>query len=137
MRPLDRPRLATRCVVVVEDELLLRIALAEELRAVGVRVIETGTADEAWDYLRAVGGVDLIFSDICMPGSMGGIDLARRVKERFPDLSVILTSGSHNFHEPGIKFLAKPYEFDRAVQLILDALPMTGDGTACDTAQHG
>ncbi|HEY5226235.1 MAG TPA: response regulator [Methylovirgula sp.] len=137
MTPLARPKLAGRRVLVVEDELLLRIALAADLRAAECDVVETGSADEAWDYLQAGGAVDLVFSDICMPGAMDGVELADRLKGRYPNLSVILTSGSHHLHEPDVKFLAKPYEFDHAVQFILDALTLRQGDTVYDAARHG
>lgn len=137
MKPLAGPQFAALRVLVVEDEVLVRIALAGELRAAGVNVIETGSADEAWDYLLAGGAVDLVFSDVCMPGSMNGLELVRRVKMQHPELSVILTSGSLSLNEEGVQFLAKPYDFDDAVRVILDTLALKQSGAAYGAVSHG
>jgi CheY-like chemotaxis protein len=115
---------ATPYVLLVEDEVLIRALLAEALRAAGLCVVEAANADEAWDYLQAGGEASLLFSDIQMPGSMNGVELARRVKERFPGIKLLLTSGN-----PGPKnitelapFLAKPYRLDAAAKMALDTL---------------
>lgn len=137
MRPRARQALADRRVLMAEDELLVRIAFAEDLRAAGVTVVETGNADEAWGYLQAGGPADLVFSDICMPGSIDGLELARRIKQHYPYLSVILTSGSCGPGKTeGIQFLPKPYDFGRAIQVILDILSLKRDA-AYDIARHG
>ncbi|TAL77451.1 MAG: response regulator [Beijerinckiaceae bacterium] len=137
MKPLAGPQFAALRVLIVEDELLVRMALAAELRVTGVNVIETGSADEAWDYLLAGGAADLIFSDICMPGSMNGLELAHRVKKQHPELGVILTSGSCCLDEEGVKFLAKPYDFDNAVRVILETLALKQSGAAYGAVIHG
>lgn len=137
MKPLARPQFAALRVLIVEDEVLVRIALAGELRAAGVNVIETGSADEAWDYLLAGGAADLIFSDVCMPGSMDGLELAHRVKMQHPELCVILTSGSRSLDEEGVRFLSKPYDFDNAVRVILDTLALKQSGAAYGAVSHG
>lgn len=115
---------ATPYVLLVEDEVLIRAMLAEALRGAGLCVVEAANADEAWDYLQAGGQAALLFSDIQMPGSMNGVELARRVKERFPGIKLLLTSGN-----PGPKnitelapFLAKPYRLDAAAKMALDTL---------------
>ncbi len=124
MVPQPRPQMDELRVLVIEDEVLIRIAIAEQLRAAGLSVIETVSADEAWAYLQAGGEADLVFSDICMPGAMDGLEFARRVKDRYPDLHIILTSG--NFKRGTVeglgRFLPKPYAFDQAVQFVLKTL---------------
>jgi len=111
-------------VLVIEDEVLIRIALAEELRAAGLTVVETVNADEAWAYLKAGGRVELVFSDIAMPGTMDGIEFARRLRKYYPDVHVILTSG--NTQKAAVTdlglFLPKPYSFDAAVKTIREIL---------------
>src|SRR5690348_8360592 len=62
-------------VMIVEDEVLVRFPIAEALRAEGLEIIEASNADEAWSYLLSRQTVDLIFSDIQMPGSMDGLEL--------------------------------------------------------------
>jgi CheY-like chemotaxis protein len=111
-------------VLLVEDEVLLRNLVAEELRACGCRVIEAGRADEAIAYLEAGGGADLVFSDVQLPGAANGVDLARRLRELDGTLPVFLTSATAT---PGDakgdwRFIPKPYDIPRLVDDILAAL---------------
>jgi two-component system, response regulator PdtaR len=124
MVPQSRTQVDEPRVLLVEDEVLIRAAIAEEMRAAGLNVIETVNADEAWCYLKAGGRVDLIFSDIAMPGTMDGLAFAKRVKEKFPDIPVVLTSGNAQYAAEVVtgRFLQKPYSFDDAVKLVLQAL---------------
>jgi CheY-like chemotaxis protein len=80
-------------VLVVEDEVIVRMTIAEYLRDEGYDVIEAGTADEALAVLQRGTDIDLVFTDVRMPGSIDGCELARRVRARWPKLPVILTSG--------------------------------------------
>jgi CheY-like chemotaxis protein len=114
-------------VLLVEDEALIRALLADELRVSGLTVVEAGTADEAWDYLTAGGRADLVFSDVTMPGSMDGVELAKRVRESYPRVKVIVTSGNpgpRNVSELGV-FLPKPYRLDRATEMTLKILGLS------------
>jgi two-component system, response regulator PdtaR len=122
----SKPR--TSYVLVVEDEALIRVLISEELRIAGLSVIEASNADEAWSYAEAGGPIDLLFSDFQMPGSMSGLDLARKLKQLSPNLDVIITSGRVKPEEiSGIgAFLAKPYLPERAVAVVLAALQSKG-----------
>jgi CheY-like chemotaxis protein len=80
-------------VLVVEDEFIVRMTIAEYLRDEGYDVIEAATADEALVVLEKRTDIDLVFSDVRMPGSIDGCELARQVRTRWPALPVILTSG--------------------------------------------
>lgn len=115
-------------VLIVEDESLIRSAIADELREIGLTVVEAANADEAWRYLNGGAPVDIVFSDVQMPGSMNGIELARRLKAAHPALPVILTSG--NTPAAAIEgiapFLPKPYQFDLAVSYIVGVLKKHG-----------
>lgn len=110
-------------VLLVEDEPLLRAFIAEELRAAGLCVVEAGDGDEAWGYAAAGGDFDLLFSDIQMPGSMSGTDLARKLKSQTPDLDVFLTSGRAEWdRQAGARaFFRKPYAFDEVVAAVVAA----------------
>jgi two-component system, cell cycle sensor histidine kinase and response regulator CckA len=77
---------------VVEDNVALRRIVLRQLAGMGYRVIETYDAPSAVRILEET-KVDLIFSDIVMPGGMSGIDLALLIRERWPDIKVLLTSG--------------------------------------------
>ena len=108
------------CVLVVEDEFLVRYAISDELREAGFRVIEANNADEAWKYLTAGGRADLIFSDVQMPGTLNGIDLARRTRKEFPAIPLILTSGNADPKTIGgiAHFVHKPYRMGDVISLI-------------------
>lgn len=110
-------------VLIVEDELITRMALAMTLRAEGLEVLEAVNADEAWSRLERR-PVDLVFSDVRMHGTMDGVELARRVRARFPATRVILTSGHYvpREAEEDFLFLPKPYELSRMSRLLADCL---------------
>ena len=80
-------------ILVVEDEALVRMVIADYLRECGYRVIEAATADEALAILKAESRIQILFSDIEMPGELNGFGLARWAREHRPDLAVLLTSG--------------------------------------------
>ena len=105
-------------LLVVEDEVFVRMMVAEELRDVGFPVLEAAHADEAIDILRHVPGIKLMISDIRMPGSMDGIALARLARFEHPDIKIIFACGSHcrinSVRHEGL-FL-KPYDVPGLVQ---------------------
>ncbi|WP_119303639.1 response regulator [Dongia deserti] len=89
--PASRPT-----ILVVEDEVLVRLDIAAFLRSRGFRVLEAGNAYEAIQLLDAEQDIDLVFSDITMPGSLNGMDLARWVRHKHNRVKVLLTSGTAN-----------------------------------------
>jgi CheY-like chemotaxis protein len=100
-------------VLVVEDEALIRFAIADELRAAGYTVAEARDADEAIDLLETHPEIRLVFTDIDMPGSMDGIRLSAVVADRWPPVRIVVTSGkgapAAGVLPGGSRFLAKPY----------------------------
>jgi CheY-like chemotaxis protein len=125
-RGLSQQELCT--VLVVEDEPLVRFMVAEELRDSGMRVIEAGTADEALERLRAGNPVDFVFADIELPGSMNGLELARRVQADFPNLEFLMTLGRAPAHDAASRrpFIPKPYDVAEVIDRIRAALDVTG-----------
>jgi len=98
-----------RVVLVVEDEVILRMAVSAHRREAGLIVIEAVDAEEAVELLRANHKIGLVFSDITMPGTMDGDQLAEWISERYPAIRILLTSGiSQRGRQP---FIAKPYSF--------------------------
>ena len=87
--------LASHTVLVVEDEMLVRMPIAEYLRDCGYNVVEAGDAREAIAAVDADGPVSLVFSDVRMPGTMDGFGLAEWFRLHHPDVPVLLTSGYH------------------------------------------
>jgi CheY-like chemotaxis protein len=103
----DRP-----CILIVEDELLTRIAAAEFLRDCGFTVIEVANAAEARLVVSSKAVVDLVFTDIQMPGDMDGRSLAGWLAREKPKLPVILTSArleGDTYSRGQRRFIRKPY----------------------------
>ena len=112
------PGSAPARILVVEDEALIRFAMAEALRELGVSVVEAASADEAWRYLTVGGSVDLVFTDHLMPGSMTGAQLAARIRRKYPIVIVVVTSGYFNDRKWSEPVVAKPYDlFETATSL--------------------
>lgn len=111
-------------VLIVEDEPIIRADLADELRQAGFTVIEAANADEALGHYAAMTEIDLVFTDVKMPGSLDGLELARRIQEDNPFLPLIITSGNEISEQVGDlgRFLPKPYSADEAVALVFKAL---------------
>jgi len=111
--PASEPR-----ILVVEDEPLIRFAIAEALRELDVCVVEAATADEAWGYLASGGQADLVFTDHLMPGSMTGGQLAVRISQQYPALKVIVVSAYFNDRGWSGRVVRKPYKLqETAVEL--------------------
>jgi CheY-like chemotaxis protein len=81
-------------VLVVEDEVLIRSAVAEYLRTSGNLVVEAANAAEALAVFAAGVAIDVVFSDIHMPGGMDGLSLAHWIHQHYPAVRVVLTSGN-------------------------------------------
>lgn len=103
-------------VLVVEDEVLIRLSITEYLQECGFKVLDASNASEAQSILEGGRSVDVLFTDVQMPGAMDGFSLARWVKARFPDMRVILTSGVARMARDAAdlcdhaSFVAKPYD---------------------------
>jgi signal transduction histidine kinase len=110
-------------VLVVEDDVLVRDVLGPALESHGFHVLSAGNADEALQLL-AQHRVDIVFSDIVMPGSMNGAKLAELVRRDHPRVPVVLASGysEHAGVPADIRILAKPYELSAVVATLRQAL---------------
>jgi DNA-binding NtrC family response regulator len=112
-------------VIVTEDEALLRAVAVALLNDEGFVTIEAEHAAAALKIceLRAQ-ETDVLFTDVRMPGAMNGLELARRVRERWPWILVIIVSGHLGLDElpEGARFLSKPYDMRRVADII-SALP--------------
>jgi DNA-binding NtrC family response regulator len=123
----DKPNPAARqtTVLVVEDEILIRLMIAEELRADGFAVIEAASADEAETVLHSTVSIDLMFTDVRMPGRLNGVALAERARGLRPDLKVVVTSGQAPdwASSPAIDaFFRKPYDVAQVIERIRNLL---------------
>lgn len=119
-------------MLIVEDETLIRINAIEVIEAAGYEVVEAANADIAISILELRNDIRLIFTDIDMPGSMDGIKLAHFVKNRWPPIKIIATSGHTKVEiqdlPEGSHFLAKPYAAEIVTRAI-HQLIRTGDST--------
>jgi CheY-like chemotaxis protein len=99
-------------IMVVDDDVFERMGASFMFSDAGYRVLEAGNADEALLALESNSDVRLLFTDVSIPGSMSGADLAHQVAERWPAVRIIVTSGRPRpVRLPaGTRFHAKPYE---------------------------
>lgn len=104
-------------VLVVEDEFLIRIDLAEHLQEAGYRTIEAGSASEAISALENDRSIRIVFTDIQMPGAMDGIALATYVRNRWPPTIIVISSArfSGDMRElpSDCGLFGKPYDWAR------------------------
>ncbi len=120
-------------IVVVEDDAMVRAFAAEQLRDLGYDVHEAANGAEALALLAALAQVDLLFTDVVMPGGMNGRQLADEARRRDPQLGVLFASGytenaivHHGRLDPGVELLSKPYrrgDLARRVRMLLDDEP--------------
>jgi CheY-like chemotaxis protein len=100
-------------VLVVEDELLVRLDLVETLQRAGYRTYEAGTARDAISLLEKHAEIRVVFTDIEMPGTMDGLALAHYVRFRWPPTIIVISSGqlrpTQELLPSQVDFLAKPY----------------------------
>jgi DNA-binding response OmpR family regulator len=112
----------------VEDEVLIRMAVTDYLRDCGYRVVEAGNGDEAMALLKTDAELDILFSDVNLPGVINGFALAQWIRRERPGMRVILTSGiaksareAHELCEEG-PLMEKPYdhrEVERRIRTLL------------------
>jgi CheY-like chemotaxis protein len=114
-------------VLVVEDEMLLRMRAVDMVEDAGYAPIEAIDADEAVKILESRSDIALMFTDIQMPGSMDGLGLARAVHKRWPPIKIIIVSGALTLSDIDIpsdsRFFGKPLE---AGEMIAEMQNMIG-----------
>jgi two-component system, response regulator PdtaR len=108
-------------VLIVDDEILIRLTAADGFVDAGFAVLEAANGDEALTVLEANPTVDALFTDVNMPGSIDGFGLARAAGERWPNLAVVVSSG--RIARPGdlpreAAFISKPYSPDVAAMIV-------------------
>lgn len=110
-------------VLFVEDDTLVRESVASALAQAGFTVLTADSADRALSMLDTGTSVDVLFSDIVMPGSLNGIELAKAVRERFPQMKVMLATGysESRILLPGVRVLPKPYDVVDVVKVLAEA----------------
>jgi two-component system, response regulator PdtaR len=112
-------------VLIVEDEILIRMDAVDMIRTAGFDVVEAANADEAILILEDRLDITVVFTDIQMPGSMDGLKLAAAIRGRWPPIKIVATSGLLKISEDdlpsGSRFLSKPYS-DRQIVGVLREL---------------
>ena len=117
--------MATATVLFVEDEALISDLVCDVLTEGGFDVHLEDTADAALRYLEDGNEIDVLFTDINVPGDIDGAELASRAREMRPELPVIYTSGRASPGElvPRSVFVNKPYDLDDLCKLIRRLAP--------------
>jgi DNA-binding NtrC family response regulator len=113
---------APTTVLIVEDEILIRMSSAATLEDAGFRILEAGSVAEAMEILLANDDIDVLMTDVRMPGTMDGLDLVALVHRRHPDIRAIVVSGNTSAEDAcnagAIGFLPKPYMAHSLVRAI-------------------
>ncbi len=107
-------------VLVVEDEPLIRDVASTAISDAGFEVIEAASAAEALDVLRTRADVGVLFTDVDMPGSLDGLELATLVHEQWPAIQLVVTSG-RGLRGPvpdDGRFVPKPYRLDDMIETV-------------------
>jgi CheY-like chemotaxis protein len=113
-------------ILVVEDEALIRMGAVQMLEEAGFEVVEAWNAHDAMDVLEKRSDVRAVFTDINMPGTWDGMRLARMIRDRWPPIHLIVTSG---LVSPGMKdwptggrFIPKPYDAAHVIATLRELL---------------
>src|SRR5258708_37190051 len=117
-------------VLVVEDEMLLRMRAVDIVEDAGFTPLEAVNGDDAFAILESRSDIDLLFTDIQMPGTMDGLKLAHAVHARWPSIKIMLVSGqvtpSETERPADSRFYGKPLEVKK---MIAELQEMLGQGT--------
>jgi len=109
-------------ILVVEDEFLVRMQAVDVIEQAGFDVVDASNADEAISLLETREDIRIVFTDVEMPGSMDGLRLARAIRNRWPPVELILTSGRRRFGSNEIpargQFVPKPYSPNVLIAMI-------------------
>src|SRR5690606_37211392 len=107
----------------VEDDALVRETVRPALESAGYEVTVAENGVDALRVLESDEGIELLFSDIVMPGEVSGIDLASLVQQRFPHIRIVLASGysERRIALPHVRTLAKPYDISTLVTALNEA----------------
>jgi two-component system, response regulator PdtaR len=113
-------------VLLVEDEVLLRMDAAEFLETEGFAVIESTNGEHASTVIRDHANIHVLFTDVHLPGALNGVELAHLARRRWPSIAVLIVSGRALPREAemplGSRFLEKPYAQHVVVRHIRDLI---------------
>jgi CheY-like chemotaxis protein len=130
----------TETVLLVDDDEIVRVTVASMMEDLGYTIIEASSGAEALAILERGEKIDLLFTDVVMPGSLNGRQLADRARSRDPNLKVLFTSGytenaivHHGRLDAGTELLSKPYNRDQLaakLRRVLDGPSRDGQATS-------
>jgi PAS domain S-box-containing protein len=130
--PLRLPQGSSETILVVEDDALVRSYVVAQLHSLGYLTLEATNAAEALTVAGGAAKIDLVLSDIVMPGGMNGRQLADELAKRWPTLKVLFTSGyaedvimHHGRLDPGVHLLSKPYRKSDLARMVRAAIDET------------
>ncbi|MBW8296388.1 response regulator [Sphingopyxis sp.] len=119
--------MSERTILLVEDEFLIRMMLSESLREEGYTVLEASDGEEGLAVLQSGQQVDLMITDVRMPGGIDGMELTRRSNALAPSRPVIVCSGHLVSSEAALAdvFLAKPFPAETLVRAVTKLMGTT------------
>ncbi len=113
-------------MLVVEDDLLIRMGVVAMIEDAGIEVVEATNADDAMVVLKSRPDITVVFTDIEMPGSMDGLKFSFAVRDRWPPIRLIIASGRlppRSDEMPGkTTFLRKPYTEAAVIEAVQRAI---------------
>jgi CheY-like chemotaxis protein len=129
VRETVHPSGGTETILLVEDDDMVRRYAYDQLVTLGYRVIEAADGRQGLQIIRERADIDLLFTDVVMPGGMSGRQLADEAKKQRPGLKVLYTSGytedtivHQGRLDPGVLLLAKPYRRAELARFVREAL---------------
>jgi CheY-like chemotaxis protein len=152
--PVDRDMAPTgggETILVVEDDADVRLTAVEMLMQLGYKVLTASDGDTALEFIGSDVHIDLLFTDVVMPGAVKSVELARRAALRLPPIPVLFTSGytrdeifHHGKLDPGVTLLGKPYRRDDLAHTVRSVMhahrkthaPDSTPALRCEPARH-
>ena len=111
-----------KSVLIVEDEVLIRLEVVDFFEDAGYEVHEAGGADEAIKLLTRYPHIGVVITDVQMPGSMDGLRLSHYIRDRYPPVLLAIVSGHANLGEGDLPtncfFMSKPFDLKRMLRKI-------------------
>ena len=123
-------------VLVVDDSAIIRMSAVDLVLSASYEALEAADADEAIRILESRNDIDLVFTDVQMPGTMDGLKLSHYIRDRWPPVKLIVASGATILEESslpgGSRFFSKPYDehtITDAMALLLSGEPSANSAT--------
>jgi CheY-like chemotaxis protein len=125
-RAVGVPSVKKSVILVVEDEALIRLDAVQMIDDAGYDVLEASNADEAIRILNDRSDIRVVFTDVNLPGSMDGLKLVRAIRDRWPPVRLIVTSGQMVIKDSdlpeGGRFIPKPYSTHSITSVLQEML---------------